>query len=433
MATRFYLDKRTNKAGESAVKISVSMYKKRILTTLGFSVEASKWNEARQRIKHGATVELKTEKKGYPKRKVSYSDINNFMNSIENYFTELEMRLRTVPEAQKELDLMAEFNSNFRKQKYTNQRENTLFDRIDEFVREESKLNEWTDATGKLFRALKNHLTDFDGELNFNDLNENGLFAFIDYLRKIPLPNGQTGMRNSTIKKHLSYLKWFLRWTIKKGYNSNTDFINFNPKLKTVKRQIVFLEWNELLHVYNFKFTGKGAKRLEQVKDVFCFLCFTGLRYSDIVNLKLTDISEDAITITTQKTTDTVTIELNDYSKAILEKYKDEDYPYNNALPVISNQKMNNYLKEMAEICGLDDPITDVYFKGTERIEIVRPKYQLIGTHAGRRTFISNALMKGIPVNVVMRWTGHSDYEAMQPYIAIAESTKKEAMKLFNT
>ncbi len=65
-------------------------------------------------------------------------------------------------------------------------------------------------------------------------------------------------------------------------------------------------------------------------------------------------------------------------------------------------------------------------------IDEVYPKYALIGTHTARRTFISNALMMGIPVNVVMQFTGHSDYKAMKPYIAIADRAKSEAMKMFN-
>ena len=86
----------------------------------------------------------------------------------------------------------------------------------------------------------------------------------------------------------------------------------------------------------------------------------------------------------------------------------------------------------MAKECGLDTLITDIQFKGNERIDTVRPKHELISTHTGRRTFISNALMKGISVNVVMQFTGHSDYKAMKPYIAIADRAKREAMELFN-
>ena len=72
------------------------------------------------------------------------------------------------------------------------------------------------------------------------------------------------------------------------------------------------------------------------------------------------------------------------------------------------------------------------HYKGNERIDEVTPKYALLGTHAGRRTFICNALALGIPPQVVMKWTGHSDYKAMKPYIDIADDIKANAMSKFN-
>ena len=101
-------------------------------------------------------------------------------------------------------------------------------------------------------------------------------------------------------------------------------------------------------------------------------------------------------------------------------------------LPVITNQKMNDYLKELAELAGIDEPVRQTYYRGNERIDEVTPKYALLGTHAGRRTFICNALVLGIPPQVVMKWTGHSDYKAMKPYIDIADEVKSSYMKQFD-
>ncbi len=70
-------------------------------------------------------------------------------------------------------------------------------------------------------------------------------------------------------------------------------------------------------------------------------------------------------------------------------------------------------------LAGINEPITDVYFKGNVRHEDIHPKHSLVGTHTGRRTFICNALQNGMPPNAVMKITGHSDYKAMQPYIDI--------------
>ena len=171
---------------------------------------------------------------------------------------------------------------------------------------------------------------------------------------------------------------------------------------------------------------------MEPIRVVFCFCCFTSLRYSDVANLKKTDIHNDHIQLTTVKTSDALRIELNDYSRAILEKYKDHKDYFNHALPVTSNQVTNRLLKELGQLCELDRPISETYFRGAKRCDEVKPLWEHLSTHAGRRTFISNALMMGIPAEVVMKWTGHSDYKAMKPYIEVADTMKNEAMKLFN-
>ena len=171
---------------------------------------------------------------------------------------------------------------------------------------------------------------------------------------------------------------------------------------------------------------------LERVRDVLLFCCFTGLRHSDVYNLKRSDVKDEHIEITTIKTADSLIIELNDHSKAILEKYKDIPFKNDKALPVVSNQKMNEYLKELGELAEIDEPVRETYYKGNERIDEVTPKYSLLCTHTGRRTFICNALALGIPVQVVMKWTGHSDYKAMKPYIDVADEIKINAMNKFN-
>ena len=93
---------------------------------------------------------------------------------------------------------------------------------------------------------------------------------------------------------------------------------------------------------------------------------------------------------------------------------------------------MNEHLKTMGEVVGLDEPQRIVYFKGSQRYEEVYPKYALLTTHCGRRTFIVNALRLGVPSEVIMKWTGHSDYKAMKPYIKIVDKLKVSEMDKFN-
>lgn len=197
------------------------------------------------------------------------------------------------------------------------------------------------------------------------------------------------------------------------------------------QKKVIFLTWEELNQLKNYQIP-ETKQYLERVRDVFLFCCFTGLRYSDVHNLKKSDIRDGYIEITTVKTAERLIIELNNHSKAILDKYKEVEFEGHKALPVISNQKMNDYLKELGELAGINEPVSETYYKGSRRIDTITPKYALLGTHAGRRTFICNALALGIPAQVVMKWTGHSDYKAMKPYIDIADDVKANAMNKFN-
>ena len=93
---------------------------------------------------------------------------------------------------------------------------------------------------------------------------------------------------------------------------------------------------------------------------------------------------------------------------------------------------MNDYIKEAARLCEIDEPVTITRYQGTVRTDEEFKKYEVLSTHAGRRTFVCNALMLGIPPAVVMKWTGHSDYKAMLPYIDIADEAKRKAMAAFD-
>ncbi len=433
MAVNFYLDKRSDKKGDNPIIVSIIIQRERFLTSTGHSINPDKWIKESQRVKQGST-----NGKG-----ITYNTINSRLSDIESFFAKIENNLQTSEAGQQVVDLKQLYAEKFRVNHRQKLKEKTIFNHIDEFITEAGRINDWTTATVEKFEALKIHLQKFNPALTYEHLNEKGLLFFVEHLKKTPLLAKKVGMRNSTIKKQLGFLKWFLRWATKKGYNTEQSFEKFNPKLKSAQKQIVFLEWTELLHLYSFDFTtatdSKGQpltpgvmQTYDKVRDVFCFSALTGLRYSDVANLKRSNIIDDCIVITSIKDVDNLTIELNDRAKAILQKYEKISFPYDTALPIITNQRMNEYLKEIGKICKFDTPITEVYYKGNDRIEEVKPKYEHIGTHTARRTFISNALMKGIPTNVVMKWTGHSDYNAMKPYIAIADKAKASEMKKFN-
>lgn len=397
------------------IRMRVIFASHRIEFTTGYRIDAAKWDADKQRVKNGCTNKLKQ----------SASDINTdllrYYTIMQEVFKEYEVK-DIMPTPQ---EIKDSFNNKVNPTEEVQEEQKGFWEIFNEFVSECGKQNNWTDSTYEKFAAVKNHIKEFRAEPTFVYFDEEGLNNYVDFLRKTK------DMRNSTIGKQLGFLKWFIRWAFKKGYHQNIAFETFKPKLKNTPKKVIFLTWDELnkLKACNIP---QNKQYLERVRDVFLFCCFTGLRYSDVYNLRTSDVKADHIEITTVKTADSLVIELNNHSKAILEKYKDVHFEGNKVLPVISNQKMNDYLKELGELAEINEPIRETYYKGNQRIDEVTPKYALLGTHAGRRTFICNALALGIPAQVVMKWTGHSDYKAMKPYIDVADDIKANAMSRFN-
>ena len=401
------------------IRMRVNFASKRIEFTTGYRIDAAKWDTDKQRVRNGYTNKLKQ----------SASEINasllGYYTEVQEIFKKFEVEeIMPTPEQIKEAfnALHKPIEKEVKPRKST---PNDFYKAFDEFVRDCGRQNDWTDSTYEKFAAVKNHLMNFRTELTFDFFDEKGLNDYVTYLRDV------REMRNSTIGKQLSFLKWFLRWAFKKGVHQNNAYDSYKPKLKSTQKKIIFLTWEELNKLREFEIPA-AKQALDRVRDVFLFQCFTGLRYSDVFNLRRSDIKGDHIEVTTVKTSDSLIIELNNHSKAILDKYKDVAFEDDKVLPVITNQKMNDYLKELAELAGIDEPVRQTYYRGNERIDEVTPKYALLGTHAGRRTFICNALALGIPPQVVMKWTGHSDYKAMKPYIDIADDIKANAMSKFN-
>lgn len=405
------------------IRMRVNFASQRIEFSTGYRIDAAKWDADKQRVKNGCTNKLKQ----------SAAEINasllGYYTEIQEIFKKFEVdEVMPTPEQIKEafnaLHRPAEEEAKPSKKKKATEG-NDFYKVFDEFVRDCGRQNDWTHSTYEKFAAVKNHLSNFREGLNFEFFDEKGLNDYVAYLREVK------DMRNSTIGKQLAFLKWFLRWAFKQGVHQNNAYDTYKPKLKSTQKKIIFLTWDELTKLREFEIPA-NKQALERVRDVFLFQCFTGLRYSDVFNLRRSDVKGEHIEVTTVKTSDSLIIELNNHSKAILDKYKDVVFEDDKVLPVITNQKMNDYLKELAELAGIDEPVRQTYYRGNERIDEVTPKYALLGTHAGRRTFICNALALGIPPQVVMKWTGHSDYKAMKPYIDIADDIKANAMSKFN-
>lgn len=245
---------------------------------------------------------------------------------------------------------------------------------------------------------------------------------FFDQLRNYCFE--EKGYKNNYFAKIINNLKSFMRWAKDRNMHTNTSYERFTQREEEV--EVVYLTMTQLLHLHNFKFE---SDRLSRARHVYTFACFSGLRYSDISNLKTSDIHDEFLRINVQKTRDKdQEIPLNKFSKEILSIYKKTRYY---PLPVISSQKQNQYIKEACKVAGLDSPITITRYSGKEKIETVKPLYEALTMHTARKTFVTNSLILGMNPMVVRSITGHKSDSAFRRYVSVASSEKRKAMKHF--
>ncbi|MBO4818265.1 MAG: site-specific integrase [Bacteroidales bacterium] len=456
MKVAYMLYKVPNKAGEKPIRCSISMRGERYITTIGYCIPEEKWDKETKRVKQGA-------------RNAAGDDwrvINARMDEIRSHFNNYDLRTTEKPTVD---DLKREFEKAINRNRVNiagalNQQDEAVVEAaakaaevnepeeeekvtpavvyFDQFIKEESSLKEWSMETYKMVKSFKNHLLKFNKKAGLDYFDRRGLERFLVYLR------AKAKLEESSVEKQYKNLTWFLRWAIRQGYTQVRDAETYSPVFKKVQKPVIFLTKEELDKVYNYKVPKNGkvvklktydGKKYEKTvmesggiaraRDLFCFCAFTSLRYSDVVEVRRIDIHDNTLNVTTQKTHDRLPIYLHENALAILDKYKNENFPGGKALPYMTNQQMNRCLKDLCELCGINTPYTITCYRNGNRYDEVYPKYELVGTHAGRRTFICFALSNGVPPDVVMKFTGHCDYKSMKPYIDITEDAKKDAIK----
>jgi len=269
---------------------------------------------------------------------------------------------------------------------------------------------------------LKNYSEYLGEPITFEKINQSFYEGFMNYLFK------EHHSLNNTVGRHIKVLKVFLNYCKRMEIiSSNVNITGF----KVIKEEtdIIYLTENELFKILNLEGLSKC---LEQVRDNFCFGCFTGLRFSDIAKINKSNIKGNFLEIKTEKTRESLKIPLNQHAKKILRKYgsENEERPLP---PTISNPKTNRYLKELCEIAEIDEMIEIEKFSGSKKIIIKKPKYNFVTSHTARRTFVTLSLEKGIRAEVVMNITGHKQYQTFKKYIKITDTVKfLEMAKVWN-
>lgn len=223
-------------------------------------------------------------------------------------------------------------------------------------------------------------------------------------------------LRHNTVIKIMQVIISAVNRLKRDGYDVGRDYADY--KMRFEEPTTVALSDDEIESLYNLSLKGQS----EIIRDLFVIACETGLRYSDLVSLQDNNVRDNILTVRTHKTGVTVCIPLRHRVRDIIAKhggvimYKD------------SQQNFNQCVKTLCKKAGIIDKILCEYTQGTRIVRKTIPKYKLVSSHTGRRSFATNAYFANIPIARIMLITGHRTEEAFFRYIRIGK--KENAVEL---
>lgn len=240
-------------------------------------------------------------------------------------------------------------------------------------------------------------------DLKLTELTYMIILDFDLYLRTV------VGQNPNTATKTMKTFKTIVILGQKLGVLHHDPFVNVRFHLEPVNRG--FLTDEEVLQIVNKEL---NIPRLELVRDIFIFSCFTGLAYIDVANLTPDNIvmlgGKEWIMTKRQKTSVETNVLLLDIPKRIISKYSHQTYRDGKLFPILSNQKTNSYLKEIADIRGIKKNLT---------------------FHLARHTFATMSLSKGVPIESVSKMLGHTNIRTTQIYARITNKKIEHDMEQF--
>lgn len=370
---KFYALKNRSKNGLLPLYCRININRKKAEFALRELVDPKKWNEEAQTIK------------GDPELTAKLNTTYNQLKAIRDDIID-EGRTPTSKEVK----------AIFLNQDQASTR---LLDYLDEYIKQVENLTEFSKSTWKKYNTVKRHLETFLISKNMHEVSIKGLKP--EHIRQFELYlKAEAGLSVNTATKYLKLLKTVYNRAIERGYAKTNPMSNF--KFKHERTQRTFLSNEELKRLEN---TALPNESLDRVRNIFLFSCYSGLRFSDVQKLTPKSIVQDKngndwIEINTiQKTGDSHRIPLLDKAKEILDLYKDESEITGMLLPVRSNQKVNAYLKVIADLCNIDENLT---------------------FHVARHTFATTVtLSNDVPIEIVSKMLGHKDIQTTQIYAKI--------------
>ena len=388
----------------------------------GMYADESKWDYVNQKALKSTVHEIKGKK--FPAYEIN-ERIDEFCEEIRRVFAIYEMN-NSIPTpselkmmVNKEIGRIEEVTESKKPKRVL------LKDLLDKFLKEEGNAKNWDAECKEKYIQAYQHITAAVPSVTPYNISIDCMYKLRDWYVK-------NGYKNRTINKQYVMLKCFLKWiNLQNGFSIPEDVLTFRTNLKVINRTVTFMYYDELLKFSAFKF-NKDEERLSKARDLWCFMAYTSLRYSDLANLKTGHINDDRIEMMAQKTGERLSIPLTDGAISILNRYKGNETDDGHVFVVPSNQKLNDAIKDAAKAAGIDRIIIDTYLIGSKRYEVQHKFHEIISCHDARRTFVSCSLAMGITPQVVMKCTGHKGYNTMKPYIETAFETQSLEMEKWN-
>lgn len=230
----------------------------------------------------------------------------------------------------------------------------------------------------------------------------------------------EKGLGWNTLATAVKKLRFFMNWSLDKHYHSEIGFKEFSVTEK--EGTVIFLTMDELSKLYYHDFE---SERLNRTRDKFCFGCFTGLAFSDLDSLRSDHINNGTLTKLRNKTKIPLDIELPEQAIEIINRYAGRY----KALPKLSHQNFNDYIKECCEKAGINTPTIYKDFSKGVTSELSEPKYKLVGSHIARKTFISNFYSQTKDIILTKKNAGIAQDKTLKRYMGNDKEMEREAMK----
>ena len=364
----------------------------------GLKINPQHWNKRNNRARD--LVECTT-------KDIINNRLNELDTATEKYITQLKAQSETITK-----EALRNFLNDYINPPKNNT--NNLRGFLVDFIEKSS--NRINKKSGKIvgiktqlgYKRTLSYLTRFEKHTGRNyDFKDLGLDFYNNFTKFLQ----SNSLAVNTIGREIKTLKIILNEAKSRGKELNREFLNGCFTVTTEESEAVYLSERELNQLYDFDFSNN--KRLERVRDLFLVGAWTGLRFSDFTRISKEHIKGNFIEIEQQKTGKRVLIPLHPIVSDIWKRYG-EALP-----PNITNQKLNDYIKEVCQIVGLTEHEHKAITRGGVKASTRYEKWELVSSHTARRSFATNLFLSGFPTLSIMQITGHSTEKAFMRYIKV--------------